>query len=184
MEDKGIVQAIQEARKSIDQYLKIMELFPNVDVSRNQEFQRIFIAFYKVRRPLEWCKEYYSYMDKHKKVAISFESVLEDLYQIFDGRHEASFSSKLTHTLDPDQPIWDSHVLQYLNLKAPYNGSNNRLERIKAVYQSIREWYATKTQSEEGQLIITTFDRLVEKHELVTDLKKIDFYIWKRGNVQ
>jgi len=179
MEENQIIEAIERARRGIDQYLSIMELFPIVDVSTDFNFQRQFNAFYRVRqRPREWYSAYYSYMESNKKACILFEDALDYLHETL-GRYEPSFSSKLAATINPNQPVWDSFVLRNTGQRAPSYTANKRIERAKEVFQNIRQWYEGRMQSEEGQLIIATFNRLVEKHEQITDLKKIDFVLWQ-----
>jgi len=179
MEENQIIEAIKRARKGIGQYLAIMELFPIVDVSTDCDFQRQFNAFYRIRqRPREWYEQYYSYMERNKKADILFEQVLDYLFETL-RRYEPSFSSKLAATINPNQPVWDSFVLQNTGQRPPSYAANNRIERAKEVFQNIRQWYENQMQSEEGQLIIATFNRLVEEHEQITDLKKIDFVLWQ-----
>lgn len=45
MDESRILAAINSARKGIAQYLEIMELLPDVDVSRDRNFQRKYNAF-------------------------------------------------------------------------------------------------------------------------------------------
>ncbi len=179
MDENQIIEAIERARRGIGQYLAIMELFPNVDVSTDCDFQRQFNAFYRIRqRSREWYEEYYSYMERNKEADILFEDALDYLHRTL-GRYEPSFSSKLAATINPDQPVWDSFVLQNTGQRAPSYTANNRIETAKEVFQNIRQWYEDRMQSKEGQLIITTFNRLVAEHEQITDLKKIDFVLWQ-----
>lgn len=43
-----------------------------------------------------------------------FEEILRELYDLTNGRIEASFSSKMYATLYPEKPIWDQFVLKFL----------------------------------------------------------------------
>ena len=179
MEEHEIISAIERAHRGIGQYLAIMELFPDVNVSADCDFQRQFNAFYRVRqRTREWYEEYYSFMERNKTTPVPFEEVLDHLNSTL-GRHEPSFSSKLAATLDPHEPVWDSFVLKNTGQPAPSYTAQNRIQRAKEIFQYIREWYAEYMQSEEGQLVIATFDRFVEEHDRITDLKKIDFVLWQ-----
>lgn len=179
MEEHEITAAIERAGRGIGQYLAITELFPRVDVSADCDFQRQFNAFYRVRqRPREWYEEYYSFMERSKTTPVRFEEVLDHLNDTL-GRYEPSFSSKLAATLDPREPVWDSIILRNTGQTAPSYTARNKVQRAKEVFQSIREWYADFMQSEEGRLVIATFDRLVEEHDRITDIKKIDFVLWQ-----
>lgn len=179
MEEHEISAAIERARRGIDQYLTIMELFPNVNVSLDCGFQRKFNAFYRVRqRTREWYEEYYSFMERQKEEPILFESALDHMSETL-GRYEPSFSSKLAATLNPNEPVWDKFVLQNAGQIAPSYAAKYKTQRAKEIFQNIRAWYESYIPSEEGQLVITTFDRLVEQNNQITNLKKIDFVLWQ-----
>ncbi len=45
-----VIKAINDATKGINQYLEIMLLFQQTDVSKNKEFQKKFNGFYRVRQ--------------------------------------------------------------------------------------------------------------------------------------
>ena len=179
MEAPEIIAAIDRAHKGIRQYLEIMDLFPSVDVSVDCYFQRIFNAFYRVRqRKREWYEEYYSFMERNKSTPVPFEKVLDHLKNTL-GRYEPSFSSKLAATLNPYEPVWDRFVLNNTGQTAPSYTASNKIQRAKEIFHNIRKWYAKYLVSEEGKHVIATFNRLVEKHDRITDIKKIDFVLWQ-----
>ena len=179
MEKDEIVTAIKLARKGINQYLAIMEMFPSVDVSVDKTFQRRFNAFYRIRqRPEKWYSEYYSFMESSKNNPVRFEAVLDRIYGVL-GRYEPSFSSKLAATLDPNEPVWDKYVLRNTGQKAPYYTAFNKLERAKTVFENIRKWYAKHMQSAEGKMMIELFNNIVREHDRITNIKKVDFILWK-----
>jgi len=179
MEESDIISAIDRAHKGIGQYLEIMDLFHNVDVSVDCYFQRLFNAFYRVRqRKREWYEEYYSFMQKNKSAPVPFEKVLDHLKNTL-GRYEPSFSSKLAATLNPHEPVWDRFVLKNTGQTAPYYTANNKFQGAKEIFRNIRKWYANYLISEDGIHVISTFNRLVEKHERITDIKKVDFVLWQ-----
>jgi hypothetical protein len=179
MQKDEIVAAIELARKGINQYLAIMEMFPSVDVSVDKTFQRQFNAFYRIRqRPEKWYSEYYSFMESSKNSPVRFEAVLDRIYSVL-GRYEPSFSSKLAATLDPNEPVWDKYVLRNTHQKAPYYTALNKLERAKSVFDNIRKWYTKQLQSAEGRMMIEVFNNMVKEHERITNIKKVDFVLWK-----
>ena len=91
MKIEKIREAIERARKGIAQYLEIMELFSNTDVSTDKDFQRKFNGFYRIRqRPPEWYEQYYSYMQSQKGQNPTFSNVLIHFYSVL-GRYEPSF---------------------------------------------------------------------------------------------
>ena len=58
--------------------------------------------------------------------------------------------------------------------------AKNKIQRAKQVFQNIRDWYSDFMKSDEAQLIITAFNRLVEQNEKITEVKKIDFVLWQK----
>ena len=179
MQKDEIVSAINRAREGIGQYLAIMDMFSTVDVSIDRNFQRQFNAFYRIRQRSErWYAEYYSLMENRKSAPIRFEEVLDHMYSVL-GRYEPSFSSKLAATLDPNEPVWDKHVLQNTGQKAPYYSALDKVERAKNVFGKVREWYRKHMQSPEGKTMVTVFNDMVEEHDRITDIKKVDFVLWQ-----
>ena len=90
-----------------EKYDYIMEWFNEVDVSKDEEFQRKFTGFYRIRRSRElFLDKYYSYMESLKGSKPSFGEIIRKI-NTFIGSIEPSFSSKLLATLDPNMPVWD-----------------------------------------------------------------------------
>ncbi|MBI2875108.1 MAG: hypothetical protein HYY09_08465 [Firmicutes bacterium] len=104
--------------------------------------------------------------------------MLKQLYESL-GRYEPSFSSKLVATIDPKLPIWDANVLNNMQIKPPYYTSKNKIPQAMATYRNIQGQYEQFLNSEEGQLIVNTFNQNVKEHAKITDLKKVDFVFWQ-----
>ena len=179
MKKKQIKDAIEKAQKGISQYIEIMEILHNVDVSTDRVFQKKYNAFYRVRqRPEEWYNIYYSLLEKRKSSSITFNDTL-DLLNSKLGRYEPSFASKLAATANPYNPIWDVHILNNTGHTAPSYSSKNKFNEAKSAYQSIESWYTEFLQSEIGILCVNTFNENVSQYYKVTDLKKVDFILWQ-----
>lgn len=173
-----INKAIEKASPGLIKYLSIMDRFNQVDVTQDEDFQRMYNGFYRVRqRKEEFYKKYYSFMQANKNEKPSFEKTLLYFYDEL-GRVEASFSSKLIATINPYLPVWDSIVLQNLNLKKPQTYSKNRIEETVDLYNVIVVWYENFTISEEGKQIIHLFNNKYPETD-ITDVKKVDFVLWQ-----
>lgn len=180
MNKHEIVIAIHKAFDGIQRYLEIMELFPTVDVSGNSDFQRKFNRFYRVRqRPVQWYQTYYAFMEQAKTQKPTFEDALDHFHSTLN-RCEASFTSKLIATVDPIQPVWDKYVLLNAEIPPPKYTSKNKIEQSKAAYSQLQQWYQKILVTVTGQLIVETFNEMVDNFELITDLKKVDFVLWQR----
>ena len=108
--------ADSKKKRGVEKYAEIIKSFSLVNVTTDKDFQRKFNGFYRVRRNSEWQNVFYDIMENGKTEDLTFEGVLQQIYNK-TGRVEASFSSKLIHTLNHNMPIWDQFVLQNLNLK-------------------------------------------------------------------
>lgn len=159
---------------SIEKYNWIMKRVQEVDVSADADFQRFFNGFYRIRqRPASFYKAYYAFMEQHKHdPALTFEDVLTHLYGE-TGTMQASFSSKLLATVNPDMPLWDKYVLQSLGLRPPYSYEKDRLSKIVRLYQHIIQWYRTDEAVEK----LHFFNEQFPDAEL-SDVKKVDFILW------
>jgi len=95
------------------------------DVSVNDEFQRRFSGFYRVRRNLQWRAAYFGLLESEKANGINFPDALGKIARRC-GRIEASFASKLVATLDASKPVIDKFVLGYFKMELPRSGSTTR----------------------------------------------------------
>ena len=149
-----------------------------VDETNDKEFQRAFNGFYRVRqRPQVFYDTFYSFMEENKGSAPSFEKTLK-YFEKELKRIEPSFSSKLVATINPNLPIWDSVVLDNLQLKPPAYYRKDRIEESIKLYERIVDWYKDYLKDEEGQKMIELFDEEYPNTG-ITDIKKIDFVIWQ-----
>ena len=108
-----------EVIKGHDKYLLIMNLIsnPGVDVSTNQDFQRAYSGYYFPAQVKQSFKDFYfKYMQECRSSHPSFGEVLQHIYT-HTGDVHYSFASKLLHTLDPDSPVLDRHVLRVLGFQ-------------------------------------------------------------------
>lgn len=168
-------------QQGLDKYLFIMERFKNVDVTKDIEFQSAFRDFYQMRRFYsdEFCESYFKIMEnmKHTK-EMTFKMALERVKHI-QGSYEISFSSKMTHTINPLNPIWDSVVTKHhFNVKPPYTGAKNREKVSCDRYDEYMDKFYDYMATEEGIALIHMFDRRFPDNG-ISDVKKIDFILWQ-----
>lgn len=173
-----INEAMEKIKPGLEKYLRIMNIVNDVDVSRDESFQKTFNGFYRIRqRNSTFYEKYYLFMESNKSKDTSFEKALIYFYNEL-GRVEASFSSKLVATINPNLPIWDSLVLRNLNFIQPRSYSKNRIQEIINLYDKINQWYQKFLLTDEGSNIISIFDKKYP-NTFITDVKKIDFVLWQ-----
>lgn len=167
-------------KNGLKKYVDIMEYLHSTDVSKNIEFQKMYNHFYRMRqRNPEFYQTYYDYMERMKCNAstLTFEEVFFYI-QKETNRCEASFSSKLLATLNPDKPVWDMFVLENLGVKKIQSSAKNREQKIVEAYQQICQWYNDFLGCEEASLILQIFDEMFPNVK-ITDTKKVDFFLWQ-----
>lgn len=177
-----VKQRCSELEHELKQYTSIMEKVGTTDVSSDADFQREFNAFYKVRRNTGWRSAYYGLFQRCKNMDdLSFSYILRTLCAE-TGNIEASFSSKLLATLNPDVPIWDSIVLSRLELKpSQATDKDRRLADTETMYQDIANWYQEFLGSGKAQDMIAAFDKTFPGFATISAVKKLDFLLWGSG---
>lgn len=164
----------------LNKYAQIIEAVNIVDVSQNREFQLLFNGFYRVRRNAIWRKEYYSLFEEFKKTKnVTFENILYSLFEK-TSNIEPSFASKMLATLNVEQPIWDKYVVQKLEVKVPSQNlsKEDRLKQIVLSYNEIENKYRTYLETNNAQDAISLFDKYLPDYKWISDIKKIDAFLW------
>ena len=168
----------ESKKRGVEKYADILKTFPLTSAANDTAFQKKFNGFYRVRRDSAWQKVYYEIMERGKSSPLTFESVLCELYQKL-GRVEASFTSKLIHTLNNDMPIWDRFVLQNLGLKMPLCSGEKKLKIAVELYEEIIKWYNTALSNEQINQKLLEFDEFFPEYKHFSKTKKLDFFLWQ-----
>ncbi len=164
----------------LTKYSNIMDEVFDVDVSKNELFQKSFNGFYRIRqRPKVFYTTMYEYIETHKHSQVSFEDVLRHFFDKL-GRIEASFSSKVAATINPNLPIWDSIILNHLKLKKPgyHLPKDKRLNQTVDLYNSISKFYTDFLKHKLADKMISDFDEQYPKAN-ISNIKKIDLILWQ-----
>ena len=124
-----------------------------------------------------------------EKIAVIYEETLRR-FQPISNRVEASFTSKLLATVNPNIVVWDSNVLSHLdNVKVPYTlkDKNEQIKRTVSSYKDLIN-IINELKKNEGKMFIEVFDKTLESVKLestyplskVTSTKKIDFVLFRK----
>ena len=169
------ITVLKRRKKDIQRYIEIMQLS---DEPMSPVFQRKFTAFYRVRRNEVWRSDYFNLMDTYRgKADVTFGEILLRLYQK-SGQIEASFASKMLATLDPNMPIWDRNVLNYLGFHLTGKTRELKISNAVVLYDRICRWYKALLQTEDAKLLIARFDQAFPEFCSIGETKKVDFLIW------
>lgn len=177
---------IQKIRDGLEKYNFIMEMKENLS---DEDFQRKFTGFYRVRRKEEWRRAFFKEFKIFSSEKADFETILKSLWKNkYIKKMEASFASKMLHTICDQNPIWDSIVVNYqLGIKTPVKKQNatvadeeKRFAQIVEIYKRICKGYDLLIESEMGSTIIKYFDENFGSPK-ISKTKKIDFILWAAG---
>ena len=159
----------------LDRYAEIMHGYPT-----SSEFQRAFNGYYRIRRNEDWRNRYYAlFRIARERNYTTFRQIITKLYKL-TGNVEASFSSKMLHTLDPSKPIWDQYVLQNLGLVLTGKTQEEKIENAIVLYKQIEKWYEDYLKTQEAQENIAVFDQMLPDYAWISDVKKIDCLLWSK----
>lgn len=174
---KSVIETRIAESMGFNKYKRIMERVRKTDVSSDEDFQRTFNSYYRIRRNEEWQTIYYDLFEKIKDSQPSFEQIIRTLYKN-TGNIEASFSSKMLATINSDMPIWDRYVVQNLCLKVKGKTKEEQLRCTVDLYDQMVQWYRTFLNTPNGKECIEEFDCILPEYKWMSSVKKIDFYLW------
>ena len=170
--------AIPKVKEGLKKYYLIQEKFNNVNIQKDFIFQKKFNGFYKVRRDAKWRESFYDIFENSINTACTdFKTVLEQIHER-TNRVEASFTSKLIATINPNLPVLDKFVLDNTNLKLPYSGDKNRLNKIVKTYNELIEKFDNFKKTENGKYLVLKFQKEFPSYK-ITETKMIDLVLWQ-----
>jgi hypothetical protein len=76
-------------------------------------------------------------------------------------------------------PIWDLYVLKNLGLETKVGKPLYKLEQSVRLYREINDYYLGLRESKWGKEVISAFNIALPQYKWISDVKKIDFFIWK-----
>lgn len=168
-----------EINNGAAKYSNIMKKFLKTNVALDEDFQRTFTGFYRIRRNKElFLSKYYSYMESLKGKDVSFKDIISKV-NTFLGTIEPSFSSKMLATLNPSMPVWDQYVLANIGVSAPSQYSKT-IDKCIDVYSKIVSWYESFLKTDEAKEMIELFDKQLPRYSHFTNIKKIDLMFWQK----
>jgi hypothetical protein len=179
IEINNIIQDIVADSLKIDKYCMIMNCYKMVDISKDEKWQKNFNSFYVIRRDKDWQDIYYNFFEKNKfNNDLTFENIITYLYEK-TGLIEASYSSKLLATVNSNKPIWDQNVLKNLGMKQEGKTKIEQISNSIILYEEIVEWYNEFMKTGQAADCINAFNKILPKYREISDVKKIDFLLWK-----
>lgn len=171
---------ISKASNFAKMYLDVCELSKNKQNIKKDVFQDVYIKFYGIKpyRNGSWCKEYFNIMlNNYGKMDVSFSQLYIELYSKTKIK-EHSFVSKMLHTINNNNPIWDSHVQNSLTKLGCNFSKSNCLDADIYNYYIICRWMKEYLKTKECKTNIKVFDLLLPELKGIHRIKKIDFLLY------
>lgn len=182
-----LLKGVEPEDLGLDKYKYIMNSVNKVDVSSDEDFQSRFNNFYVLNgtgASPEWKAAYYAYFQevKNNPDKQTLETIIRHFYEdenvppynaAVNKRIELSFSSKMLATIQPNKPIWDSHVSRFLDTRDP----KDIAEAIKK-YTDLENLYKSFLNTPDADNWIAAFDSAFPEYKWISKTKKIDFIIW------
>ena len=78
---KRVIETRIAESMGFNKYKQIMERVRDTDVSSDEDFQRTFNSYYRIRRNEEWQAIYYDLFEAIKDSQPSFEQIIRTLYK-------------------------------------------------------------------------------------------------------
>ena len=175
-------------KENIDVYLFIKREYKKGNINNNLVFQFIFRSFYKLDNAglgNELKRKYFELLANKKS---DLKQILLELHKILTLKNknsiQFSFATKLLHTLDNNNPIFDKEVKTVL-CKAVYG--KNPEEKIKSclkTYQFLKNIYFELLQDEKIREVIKRFREKFDNKNEISNVKALDFIIWSLGKLK
>jgi hypothetical protein len=153
-----------------------------VNVSTDQQYQKTYNGFYRVRLPFtEAYSVYYNLIEQNKNNnEPSLAHILNELLTATQ-RVETSFGSKLLATVNPNVAPLDSVVLGHLNLRLPTRTGQSdsaRIQQCVNVHNQLVEQMNQLITKPQFQQLKTRFEEGFPGYNF-TDIKILDLLLWQ-----
>lgn len=173
--------------EKIDKYEYIMKKINEVNVYENMNFRKTYCTYYGLNRNTskEYQDKYFAYMEKNKsRTSITYEEALVDLREL-TNRVDYSFTSKLLHTINPNMPILDKHLMRLLGFPLKEIGKNRlsyyvKIHKIVAdEYEQIKNNFSNGNENTKIYNALKWFDEAFPKYKELSVSKKIDSILFR-----
>ncbi len=178
-----------DRERDINPYLTILKLFSDGLVSNNERFQFEYRKYYQLnaaRLSEEYCAHYFYVMDDSKyRDNLTIKDVVEKLYEVPTNSKDKkiimfSFATKLFHTIDNTQPLYDSLVCDYYFFPQinPEWSYDKKLTIYLHRYGFLGQEYKRILDNGLLSKSIEMFRKRFELPQAYTDQKIVDTLLW------
>lgn len=169
----------------LEESIRVYEwLEAHKEAPENPVFQFVFRSYYRIDNAgltSGWKVRYFEFLSQKERF---LKPILEGLYHIPTTRNanslQFSFATKLLHTLDPSQPIYDSKVADLLGLsfKKKKDFAANIATCI-AVYEELRKSHQELLTDDGVKSRVAALKACYKTK--ISEEKALDFLLWSVG---
>jgi len=180
-------------QENIDVYVFLTEQFARGSVTDNRLFQFVYRSFYMLDAAKsltqDFKKKYFELMEAARGGAADVCTIAKTLFEIPNTKDQEnlqfSFVTKLAHTVDHSNALYDSNVANYFRFHAPYiksSGFDVRIRPLMDFYNDLGGCYkrilADRLLEDVMQLFRETYSASVP------ETKMLDFIFYSAGRVR
>ncbi|MDP2668486.1 MAG: hypothetical protein Q8P07_01480 [bacterium] len=174
--------------ESIDVYLWLRNEFKKGNILENTVFQFVFRSYYLLDSAGLGEKVKKRYFELLADKQTDLEKVLVELYQIETLRKrktiQFSFATKLLHTIDNNNPIFDSKVARVIHRNVSGTTRDARVASCIEIYTYMKRLYPDLIKEERIKKVIEKFrTKFNVTSDKMPDIKILDFLIWSLGKL-
>lgn len=166
----------------VDKYPSIMRMYQEGGCL-NDTFQREYKIFYRLNTAGLSDEQKQRYFELLSNKVDRLETILDELYKMPTRKNlhsiQFSFATKLLHTLDADQPIYDSNVGKMFNLKVAGSNKEQKIRSRLEIYNFLKNAYRSLLSDSRIMSLISEFrEEFGYDEDDMSDTKVLDFIIW------
>lgn len=183
-----------EIVNDLQAYIDVQKLYKKGVL--NEIFRDKYTKFYQLHlltthlkegvTPSQAIDKYFKIFQFQKQHPLTFDSVINDIFNDITECWYGSFASKLIATVDESKAVLDNNILSELQISHPSSAKKD-LRYVKWVktYKKVNDLYQEFIATVEGGKFITEFDETFPELKNISDVKKIDVLLWenKRKNI-
>lgn len=176
-------------RESIDVYLFLKKEYLKGNIKNNYLFQFVFRSFYRLDNAGLSEIQKIEYFNLLSKKQVNLKIILEKLYKLKNRRGlntiQFSFATKLLHTIDNNNPIFDVEVSRVISKRVSGNNKGEKIDSCIEIYQYIKDIYSYMLKEENIKKLILEFRKKFNiDNKIISDVKILDFIIWSFGKIK
>ena len=187
-EKKNVIFEHPDLKKGLDSYLFIKEKFDKGEL--DDEFKETYLTFYRLNGAglsEEFKKRYFEILSEK---ATNLKYVLLELYNAVSNERtphkvHLSFASKLLHTVDNNNPIFDTNVCNVLGMKMKQiKDPDEKIEDRIRMHKELQKIYSETLFDSMVKKTISEFRSKFNLEESrISDVKILDFFLWILGKM-